>query len=314
MQHNHHLSTKVGIVIVTYNSQNDITRLFESIINQRYRNFIVYIVDNNSNDRTLSIIKTYQSKTSICIISSKANNGFAKGNNIGIKRAMDEGCDYVFILNPDMQLGNKCVDVLIDRINSDEKIGAIGPVVLSGYEIGDVIQSYGFRANFYTQKKTLLLTGKKLTNEIQSEIYVDYVLGGAMMMRCSMLKITGLFEEDYFMYNDELDIAYRIKNAGYKTLCVRDAIVRHYHNTEKKNKRGYNLMYYYMMRNKYLYFKKYRLYTNLFFSLIKETASLPLKIRWAVIRMKNVRLIKFYYSGLLDGLLGKKGIADKLYD
>jgi glycosyltransferase involved in cell wall biosynthesis len=53
---------KVGIIIVTFNSQKDITRLFESIINQRYTNFIVYIVDNNSNDETLNTIHTYQSK------------------------------------------------------------------------------------------------------------------------------------------------------------------------------------------------------------------------------------------------------------
>lgn len=305
---------KIGIVIVTFNSQKDITRLLESIISQTYTNYIIYIVDNNSNDDTLKLIQAYQTKVSICIISSKTNNGFAKGNNIGIQRAMDEGCDYVFIVNPDMQLENECIQVLIDRINSDETIGVIGPVVLGGYEIGDVIQSYGFKANFFTQKKTIPYAGKNLSNEIQTEIYIDYVLGGAMMMRCSMLAITGLFEEDYFMYNDELDIANRIRKAGFKSLCLRDAVARHYHDIDKKNKRGYNLMYYYMMRNKFLYFKKFRLHTNLIFSIIKEITSFPLKARWAIIRMKNLRLLKFYYSGILDGILEKKGIADKLFD
>jgi len=305
---------KVGIIIVTFNSQKDITRLFESIINQLYKNFIVYIVDNNSNDETLSTIQTYQSKVSIIIISSKTNNGFAKGNNIGIKRAMEDGCDYVFIINPDMQLEKECIHVLIDRINSDEKIAVIGPIVLLGNNQDNIIQFYGVEANFKTQKKTIIYAGRKLTYEVPSEIYVDYVLGGAMMIRCSVLKITGLFEEDYFMYNDEIDIANRIDKAGFKTLCMRDAVARHFHDFDINNQRGYNLMYYYMMRNKFLYFKKFHLHAYLVFSIIKEITNLPLKARWAIIRMKNVRLIKYYYSGLLDGLLDKKGIANKSFD
>jgi len=305
---------KVGIIIVTFNSQKDIVRLLESIVVQQYKDFIVYLVDNNSKDQTLNIVQKYIAKITICIIPTMTNNGFAKGNNIGIQRAMDEGCDYVFILNPDMQLGNECVDILIDRINSDEKIAVIGPIVLLGNNQDNIIQFYGVEANFKTQKKTILYAGRKLTNEIRAEIYVGYVLGGAMMMRCSVLKITGLFEEDYFMYNDEIDIANRINKAGFKTLCLRDAVVRHYHDFDINNQKGYNLMYYYMMRNKFLYFKKFHLLTYLVFSIIKEIANLPLKARWAIIRMKNVRLIKYYYSGLFDGLLGKKGIANKSFD
>ena len=107
-----------------------------------------------------------------------------------------------------------------------------------------------------------------LTGKIPTEVYIDYVTGGAMMIRSTVLKITGLFEEDYFMYNDEIDMAYRVKKAGYQTLCMRDAIVRHFHDFSKLNKTGNNLMYYYIMRNKFIYFKKFRLYFN--FSLSKS--------------------------------------------
>ena len=131
---------KLGIIIVTYNSQNDIARLLESIIIQKYKNLVVYIVDNNSTDDTLNTVQKYQSKISICIISSKANNGFAKGNNIGIQKAMDEGCDLVFILNPDMQLEENCINILTERIKLDEKIGVIGPIVLYGNRPDNVIQ------------------------------------------------------------------------------------------------------------------------------------------------------------------------------
>ena len=305
---------RVGVIVVTYNSQNDIGRLFESIIIQQYEDLVVYIVDNNSTDDTLNTVEKYRSKISICIISSKANNGFAKGNNIGLQKAMDEGCDLVFILNPDMQLEEGCINILTERLKLDEKIGTIGPIILFGGRPDNIIQCFGVKANFKTQMKEIMFAGKKLTNELPSEINVDYVLGGAMMIRGSVLKTVGLFEEDYFMYNDEIDIAYRISKAGFKTLCLRDAIVKHYHDFNKKNTRGYNLMYYYMMRNKYLYFKKFSLYTNSFLSLINEIINIPLKIIWSIRRMKNIKILKFYYSGILDGLIGKKGLSNRSFN
>lgn len=305
---------KVGIIIVTYNSQKDIGRLLDSIIIQDYKDLTVYIVDNNSTDNTLELVSNYESELSLKIISSKLNNGFARGNNIGIQRALDESCDLVFILNPDIQLKASCINILVNRIKSDEEIGVIGPVVLLGEESKEIIQSFGVNVNFKTQKKVAPYGNMKWSYDLPAEIFTDYVLGGAMMVRSEVLKVVGLFEEDYFMYNDELDIAYRVKKAGYKTLCLRDAIAIHFHDFSRTNKNGFNLMYYYVIRNRYLYFKKFRLFTHLTISLLSELFSIPLKIIWSIRRMGNLRLLKFYYSGLLDGLRGINGIAFKSFD
>lgn len=298
---------KVGIIIVTYNSEKDISRLLESIVVQEYKNLVVYIIDNHSSDGTLKLIDDYKDRISLSILLLKTNNGFAKGNNIGIQKAMDEGCDLLFILNPDIQLDKKCIDILARRIKLDDKIGAVGPIVLIGNQPQNITQAYGVNVNFKTQKKTDLFVNVKLTDEIPAEIFVDFLLGGAMMIRSDVLKITGLFEEDYFMYNDEIDIAYRIKSSGFRTLCMRDAMVWHYHDFNKKNKSGNNLMYYYMIRNKFLYFKKYHLYMNLFISVLIEFIYLPVKIIWAIRRTGNVKLIKYYYLGLWRGLIGETG-------
>lgn len=304
------MNSKLGIIIVTYNSRNDIIRLLDSILIQEYSNLIVYIVDNNSSDDTLSLIKSYHTKLSIIVIDTGVNNGYAAGNNKGIKRAIDDGCEFLFILNPDMQLQKNCITALINRISNDNKLAVIGPVVLFGNESSNIIQDFGVKANFRTQKKINLFGNKKLTDQIPVENYSDLLLGGAMMIRSNVLKHTGLFEEDYFMYNDEIDLAYRINKTGLRNVCLRDARVRHFHNFDKRNTSGNNFMYYYMMRNKYLYFKKYKLYKNLWISLINEVMLSPLKILWALQRMGNIRILKFYYSGLIDGLKGKKGITN----
>ena len=305
---------KVGIIVVTYNSQKDIARLLDSVVIQEYKKFTIYVVDNNSDDETINIIKKYRYELDIEIISSKVNNGFAKGNNIGIQRAIDDGCDFVFILNPDMQLEEECIEILVNRISSDEKIGVVGPVILFGHIPGNIIQDYGTKANFKTQKKIDQFSHEKWSKKLPPVLSVDLVLGGAMMIKSNVLKIIGLFEEDYFMYNDELDLAYRVKNAGYKTLSVRDAKVKHFHDFNNQNKKGNNLMYYYVIRNRYLYFKKYGLYINFILSLIKEIMEIPLKILWAIRRMKNIKLLKYYYTGLVDGLRGKKGMSEKSFN
>lgn len=304
---------RIGIIIVTFNSQKDIQRLLNSLLIQTVKNFFVYIVDNDSKDSTLDNVREYIDRLSIKIISTKHNNGYAKGNNIGIQKAMEDGCDIVFILNPDMQLERNCIDILVKRISSDEKIGVIGPVVLFGDKPGRIIQSYGIKANFRTQKKAAPYSNSRWRADIPSEIYVEYLIGGAMMIRCSILKITGMFEEDYFMYNDELDLAYRVRKSGYKTLCMRDAVAVHHHDFGNQNRKGHNLMYYYILRNRYLYFKKYKMYLNLMGSVILELFNIPLKVIWSIRRMRNFYILKYYYSGLIDGLLGKKGCSNKSF-
>ncbi|MBS4034557.1 MAG: glycosyltransferase family 2 protein [Ignavibacterium sp.] len=304
---------KVGIIIVTYNSQKDIKRILDSLTDQSYKDFIVYVIDNNSVDDTLKIVELYQNEFSIHIIRSKINNGYAKGNNIGILKAMEDGCEFVFILNPDMKLEDKCIEILFKRIISDEKIGVVGPIVVYGNRPDNIIQGFGVDLDFRTLKRKYPFSERRLSDEIPSERYTGYAHGGAMMIRCSVLKFTGLFEEDYFMYKDEIDISYRINKAGFKILCISNAIAWHFHNFDKMNKKGYNLIYYYGIRNKYLYFKKYNFYSNLFFSLIKDIFIFPVKLRWAH-KLGNIKLLKFYYLGVLDGLLGKKGFSNKSFN
>lgn len=304
---------KLAIIVVTYNSQRDIERLLNSLVKQSVQNFTVYVIDNNSSDDTLSKVRTFLAKLSIIIISCKQNNGYARGNNIGIQKAMEDGCEFVFILNPDMQLEENCIKSLYKKFLADENIGVIGPIVLIGNHLGQAesIQGYGVKANFRTQKKKVYYGGQEYSNQLPDEVEVDYVHGGAMMIRADVLKTTGLFDENYFMYNDELDISFRIKKSGFRILCIRDAVARHYHDFDKKNIRGNNLMYYYVMRNRYLYFKKFGFYVNLFISVFKEILMIPFIIRWAIMKMENKKLLKFYYLGIFDGLLGKKGISNR---
>ncbi|MBK7380891.1 MAG: glycosyltransferase family 2 protein [Ignavibacteriales bacterium] len=309
------MSDIVGIIVVTYNSSKDILTLLHSIHKQSYNNVRIYIIDNSSTDSTLIEISDFihETKINIKVYINKENLGFAKGNNIGIKQSVSDGCTYSFILNPDMELDKECLINLINRTKADNNLDIVGPVVLYGDKKKPTIQVYGIGANFKTQKKNILFSNQSLDSSIPEELVVDYVNGGSMLIKNNILKKAGLFEERYFMYNDELDLALRINNLGYKFLVIKSAIVYHHHDWSTRNKKGYYLLYYYGIRNKYLYFKKYRFFNYLIWDLFKEILSIPIKLKWAK-RVADIKLVKFYYLGLWRGLRGEIGKTNINFD
>ncbi len=298
----------VGIIVVTYNSSKDILTLLRSIQTQSYKNIRVYIIDNSSTDSTLIDIFNFvhETKIDINVYSNKENLGFAKGNNIGIEQSISDGCTYSFILNPDMELDGECLINLINRIRDDNNLACVGPVVLFGDKKSPTIQVFGVNANFKTQNKNILFSNHSLDASVPEELIADYVNGGSMLIKNNILKKVGLFEESYFMYNDELDLALRINKLGYKFLVIKSAMVYHHHDWSARNKKGYYLIYYYGIRNKYLYFKKYRFFNYLILDLFKEILSFPIRVKWLT-RGADIKLVKFYYLGLWRGLLGETG-------
>ena len=163
----------------------------------------------------------------------------------------------------------------------------------------------GDMANYKTQQKEFLFANHLLNRQILPNILQgDFVNGGSTFIRGDVVEKVGLFEEKYFMYNDEIDLAFRVKKSGYKTVVTSEPCIWHYHDWSKKNKSSYYFMYYYMMRNRILFYKTYKLYFNLISDLFSQLLTLPIKIKW-LSKLANFRLVKYYYLGLWRGLIGE---------
>ena len=111
------------------------------------------------------------------------------------------------------------------------------------------------------------------------------------------------------MYNDEIDLARRIKGSGYKIYVISTAKVWHHHNWASTNKTGYNLMYYYMMRNRILYFRKFSLISEMIIDVLMQVFKWPATLRFAI-KTSGFSLFCYYYLGLFHGLLNRQGKAD----
>ena len=302
---------KIGIILVVTNEKHNLKMLFNSLINQSYKNYKIYFVDNKSSDGSVEYFEMLNKNEIIKVkyIFLNENTGFAKGNNIGAEAAISDECDYVFVLNNDTELDDYCLEELVKLAESDNKIGIVGPVFFywNRDKIKNTIQLYGAKVNFKNQKSQLIGSGKSFEEiDLPEVLEVDYVGGGTTFCKKEVIQRVGLFEEMYFIYNDEIDLAYRVKNAGYKTFVSSKAKAWHNHNWSKKNKNGYYFMYYYMMRNRYLYFIKHRFFLNMLINLIWQSISFPVKIKWFS-KVAGIKVLKFYYLGIWHGLLNKKG-------
>lgn len=299
----------MAILLVLYNEAKHVERLSRSILNQSYKGISVYAFDNNSTDSSVSLLKKHLPDANI--IRSSENLGFAKGNNIMAAKAIENNEDLLFILNTDMELDPDCVSNLVKLFSDDEVIGA-GPIVYFGNEDGRTrnVQCYADKSNFTKAKTDTLYKGSNLKmEELPSTVYVNALHGGCFIIRSRVVSEIGLFNEDNFMYNDETDLAYRLSKINGRLIATKNAESWHFHDWSKENKTGHYLQYYYINRNKLLFYYRYRKYFSLFRELLMGLLMFPLKFRWAV-KTGGLKLLKYYYMGYWHGLLNKKGKAD----
>ena len=119
------MSNKIGIVTVLYKSENVLPEFFESLAKQTFRNFVLYVVDNLSPDNSLQVTYDYQTTSNfpMVVIPNDDNYGVAKGNNIGIKQALADGCDYVLLSNNDVTFDNEAIRLLLNNsVNLDSDL------------------------------------------------------------------------------------------------------------------------------------------------------------------------------------------------
>ena len=164
--------------------------------------------------------KTLNKKIGLNIeyISTPENKGFAGGNNTGAKKAIADGCEYIFFLNNDTILGNNCLSELINPLLSDPQTAVSSPIIFywNGGKTKDRVQEFGADADFKSYRITKFFEGVNYS-DFESKIpgckIVKLVSGAATMIKAEALAKTGLWEESYFAYGDEIDLAKRIKRS-----------------------------------------------------------------------------------------------------
>ena len=207
----------VSIIIVNWNAKKFLKECIESLLSQSFTDYEIILVDNVSSDDSVSFVT--ENFPQVKIIQNNDNVGFAEGNNIGIKNSTGK---IIVLFNPDVVADKKWLSILVDTLQSSEKIAAVTGKM---YYLGD---KYGKDAVFCTWSKINPYSAKP-TNFYENEplAKVDYLSGAAMVVKRDVLDKIGLMDSDYFLYFEETDLCARMIRAGYDLMYIPSAIVWH---------------------------------------------------------------------------------------
>ena len=208
------ISGKVGVVTVTYNSESFIDEFINSLTAQNHHNFKTYIIDNSSKDKTVHLLKTkYSNIYQISLFANKSNLGVAAGNNQGILMALRDGCEWVLLLNNDTTFPS---DFLSQLVASCDRQGLRVTVPKIHFDHPSTHIWYGGGGfnprRAYTGFHTGI--GELDRGQYDFETKVDYSPTCAMLIHRSVFFDVGLMDESYFVYFDDTDFCWRLKQKG----------------------------------------------------------------------------------------------------
>ncbi|RLD44720.1 MAG: glycosyltransferase family 2 protein [Bacteroidetes bacterium] len=239
----------VSIITVNYN-QSEVTCAFiESLNKISYPNFEVIVVDNNSTEDDPTIIK--KRYPNIIFIQNPINYGFAAGNNFGLMRAKG---DYIMLLNNDIEVPPGFMEPLVEKLESNIKIGAVSPKIKFYYQ-PDTLQYAGFtRINNKTMRNTAIGYRQKDKGQFDTDRETAYAHGAAMMVPMRVVKEVGLMSYIFFLYYEEADWCARIANAGYSMYYVHNSFVLHKESVSTGKLSALKI--YYLNRNRIVFMRR----------------------------------------------------------
>lgn len=239
----------VSIITISYDHPEVTCALLESLRHITYPNIEIIVVDNASPKDDPAIIK--ESYPEIIFIQSEKNLGFAGGNNIGIKIAKGK---YILLLNNDTEVETGFLEPLVEKLESNSKIGAVSPKIKFFFQ-PDTIQFSGQAPiNPYTMRSHGYGYGIVDSGQFDQDAATNFVHGAAMMIPIEVVRKVGLMAEIYFLYYEELDWGARIRAAGYELWYVHNSTVMHKESISTGRLTPFKT--YYMNRARILYLRR----------------------------------------------------------
>jgi GT2 family glycosyltransferase len=295
----------VGIVIINWNSFGHTHQCLLSLKKVTYPNFKIFIVDNGSSDGSGRQLKEEHGDF-VNVIFHHENAGFAGGNNIGIAEVLRLGFDYVMLLNNDTESEPDFLNHLVKKLEENPSFGAVQPkffFLLDKTKIwnagGKFIPFLGISGTIgYNQADQAKFNHPKI---------LDWITGCGFMVSTAIVKKVGMLNEKFFIYYEDVDWSFRIRNAGYKLAYEPKSVVYHEagmaHKSNVKKKEGYvnPFVHYLRSRNQIWLLRKYTPWyfapTVTLFMMVKNLAIMA----YFVFR-KRFKKLTFAAKGLKEGI------------
>ena len=258
----------LSIIILTHNNEDCINTCLNSINKYiPFKDTEIILVDNNSTDNTLNILKQFKNKTKFNtkIIFNKKNMGVSSGRNIGLKQSSG---NYILFLDSDTYFIDDSIKIGIDFLKSNKDIGIVVPKMFyKNKEIQDNIRKFptikskiknGFKGILHKFNKKIDINSSDYDNIRNQVIFeVDYGIGAYTLIKREVFINIGFYDEHIFYGPEDADYALRAKIAGFKTYY--NGLISIVHERQRlSHKKVFSIMTFYHIKGLIYYFIKNR--------------------------------------------------------
>lgn len=294
------MKPRVAIIIVMWNGRQDTIECLASLREDTYPNKQFIVVDNGSGDD--SVPKVREQFPEATVIENHANLGFTGGNNVGIREALAQGADYVYLLNNDTTVEPDALTALVAAAEAHPHFGLISPVM----HYFDPPRDIWFAGSQIMLGQGLAVhDNSRSPARTEAPYEVPWLSGCAILLRATLAKQLEGFDERYYLTFEDVDLSLRVRDTGLALAVVPAA--RIYHKGGMSGKRISGMGYYYVVRNKLLLVRKHcgagyfpaalRIVGSHFWDLIRRRRAFKDRIRY----------LRSTYDAVFDHLLHRYG-------
>lgn len=212
------VTRQVYILLLSWNNWKDTNDCLASLQALDYDNWRALVLDNGSTDASVQRIR--ERFPQVEIIELGENLGFTKGNNAGIRVALERGADYVWLLNNDTVVEPRTLGAMVARAEGDSKIGAVGSAIYYMEEPARLQAWGGGKVNFW------LGQGQHFESPV-SDDKLEFIMGASLLVCRRALNAVGLLDEGFFIYWEDADYCFRLRRSGWRLAVAENARLWH---------------------------------------------------------------------------------------
>ena len=215
---------KLSIILINHNGKADLRECLLSLEkNGPSSSHEIIVVDNNSSDGSQALLR--ESFPQVKLISCQENLGFSRANNLGIENSRGE---YLLFLNPDTLIYPEALEVLLRELQGEPRAGGVGPAMLQGENRYQV--SFGQKRNFFSEFIQKFIQNpyyRLLLKSTQKKRETGWLSGACLLLRKkAVLDVRG-FDENFFLFFEDIDLCFRLRENGWKLFFVPEARIFH---------------------------------------------------------------------------------------
>jgi GT2 family glycosyltransferase len=218
--------TKIAVVILNYNGIHWLKKFLKDVI-LKSQEAEVYVADNASTDKSLDFLKANFSD--VKIIENKNNDGYSGGYNFALEKIC---ADYYVLLNSDVEVSDNWIMPIINQMENDKNIAACQPKIRQ-YDNKEYFEYAGASGGFLDKygfpfcRGRIFGTLEKDNGQYDKPIEVFWATGACLFVRASSFHSIGGIDFDFFAHMEEIDLCWRLKNKGFKIMCIPQSTVYH---------------------------------------------------------------------------------------